>query len=165
MTEVEQKEAVASTWTSRRSFFTYAGWTLFLGTCLAFTAKLLSFTGFFFPKVLFEPSKKFPVGYPADFPDHSVTTLKARRVFVLREGNNFVAISMVCQHLGCAVHWTDEKGIFECPCHGSKYYKNGVNFAGPAPRPLFHFEMHVADDGKLMVDTSKIVERDSVLQI
>lgn len=163
--EVERKEAVGSTWTSRRSFFTYAGWTVFLGTCLAFTAKLLSFSGFFFPKVLFEPSKKFPVGYPADFPDHSVTTLKARRVFIIREGNNFSAISMVCQHLGCAVHWTEEKGIFECPCHGSKYYKDGVNFAGPAPRPLFHFNMYLSDDGKLMVDTSTIVERDTVLTI
>lgn len=165
MAEVEKTEAASSTWTSRRSFFTYAGWTIFLGTTLAFLAKTFSFTGFFFPKVLFEPSKKFPVGYPADFPDHSVITLKARRVFVVREGNNFSAISMVCQHLGCAVHWTEEKGIFECPCHGSKYYKDGVNFAGPAPRPLFHFDMHLSDDGKLMVNTSKIVERETVLTI
>lgn len=165
MAEVEKTEVTASTWTSRRGFFTYAGWTIFLGTTLAFMAKTFSFTGFFFPKVLFEPSKKFPVGYPADFPDRSVVTLKARRVFIVREGNNFSAISMVCQHLGCAVHWTEEKGIYECPCHGSKYYKDGVNFAGPAPRPLFHFDMHLSDDGKLMVDTSTIVERVTVLTI
>lgn len=165
MAEVEKAEITASTWTSRRGFFTYAGWTIFLGTTLAFMAKTFSFTGFFFPKVLFEPSKKFPVGYPADFPDHGVVTLKARRVFIVREGNNFSAISMVCQHLGCAVHWTEEKGIYECPCHGSKYYKDGVNFAGPAPRPLFHFDMHLSDDGKLMVDTSTIVERVTVLTI
>ncbi|MEK7369032.1 MAG: ubiquinol-cytochrome c reductase iron-sulfur subunit [Planctomycetota bacterium] len=165
MAEVEKTEVTASTWTSRRGFFTYAGWTIFLGTTLAFLAKTFSFTGFFFPKVLFEPSKKFPVGYPADFPDHSVVTLKARRVFIVREGNNFSAISMVCQHLGCAVHWTEEKGIYECPCHGSKYYKDGVNFAGPAPRPLFHFDMHLSDDGKLMVDTSTIVERVTMLTI
>ncbi|MEE9584172.1 MAG: ubiquinol-cytochrome c reductase iron-sulfur subunit [Candidatus Brocadiales bacterium] len=163
---VEDKEYVAgSTWTARRSFFTYAAWAIFLGTTLAFMAKMFSFTGFFFPKVLFEPSKKFPVGYPADFPDHSVVTIKARRVFVERDGNDFIAISMICQHLGCAVHWTEEKGVFECPCHGSKYYRDGVNFAGPAPRPLYHFGMHVSDDGKLIVDTSQIVERETVLTI
>jgi cytochrome b6-f complex iron-sulfur subunit len=164
--EEEKKEELGSTWTAgRRSFFAYAGWTLFLGATLAFMAKTFSFTGFFFPKVLFEPSKKFPVGYPADFQDHTVATIKARRVFVVRDGNNFSAISMICQHLGCAVHWTVEKGVFECPCHGSKYYRDGVNFAGPAPRPLFHFEMHVSDDGKLMVDTSTIVELETVLTI
>ncbi|HJO56242.1 MAG TPA: ubiquinol-cytochrome c reductase iron-sulfur subunit, partial [Candidatus Scalindua sp.] len=84
-------------------------------------------------------------------------TLKARKVFILREGNSFKAISVICQHLGCAVHWTKEKNIYECPCHGSKYYKNGVNFAGPAPRPLYHYEMSVDDNGKLVVNTEKIV--------
>ncbi|MEE9201410.1 MAG: ubiquinol-cytochrome c reductase iron-sulfur subunit [Candidatus Brocadiales bacterium] len=162
---LKDRETMGSTWVGRRSFFTYAGWTIFLGTTLAFVAKFGSFTGFFIPKVLFEPSKKFPVGYPADFPDHTVVTIKPRRVFIVREGSSFSAISMICQHLGCAVHWTEEKGIFECPCHGSKYYRNGVNFAGPAPRPLFHYEMHISDNGKLMVDTSQVVERETALTI
>ncbi|HHT9120901.1 MAG TPA: ubiquinol-cytochrome c reductase iron-sulfur subunit [Candidatus Hypogeohydataceae bacterium YC41] len=162
--EVEQKE-VASLW-SRRGFFALAGWAVFLGTVGAYLWRLFGTTsGFFFPKVLYEPSKIFAVGYPNDFPDHAVVTLKARRVFVVREGNGYQAISMVCQHLGCAVHWTEEKGIFECPCHGSKYYKDGVNFAGPAPRPLYHFQMNLADDGKLVVDTSTIIEREKKLLI
>ncbi|HHT9117833.1 MAG TPA: ubiquinol-cytochrome c reductase iron-sulfur subunit [Candidatus Hypogeohydataceae bacterium YC38] len=161
----EEEVSAGGIWTSRRSFFTLAGWALFLSTMGAYLWKLLSTTGFFFPRVLYEPSKKFLVGYPTDFPDHTVITLKARRVFVVREGNTFQAISMICQHLGCAVHWSEEKGIFECPCHGSKYYKDGVNFAGPAPRPLFHFQMNVSDDGKLIVDTSQVVELETKLLI
>lgn len=164
-TEVEKRKEIGGIWTSRRSFFTLAGWGIFLATVGAYMWKLLGTTGFFFPKVLYEPSKQFAVGYPQDFPDHAVITLKARRVFVVREGNSFQAISMICQHLGCAVHWTEEKGIFECPCHGSKYYKDGVNFAGPAPRPLYHFQVNLSDDGKLVVDTSQIVERDKKLVI
>ncbi len=160
-----EKKEVGGIWTARRDFFVWGGWSVFLAAVSAYLWKVLGTSGFFFPKVLYEPSKRFAVGYPQDFPDHAVVTLQARRVFVVREGSAFHAISMVCQHLGCAVHWTEEKGIYECPCHGSKYYKDGVNFAGPAPRPLYHFKMTLSDDGKLVVDTSQIVERSEKLVI
>jgi cytochrome b6-f complex iron-sulfur subunit len=156
----EEKEKTANLYTSKRDFFTLAGWAVLLVTGLIYTLKLLgpkSIGGFFFPKILFEPSPVFPVGFPADYAAGTVTTLKSRKIFVVREGNSFKAISVICQHLGCAVHWTKEKNIYECPCHGSKYYKNGVNFAGPAPRPLSHFEISLSEDGKLIVDTSKVV--------
>lgn len=165
MQQQPRRKEVGSVWIHRRSLFTTAGWGIFLATLVAYMWKLLGPTGFFFPKVLYEPSKRFAVGYPQDFPDHAVVALKARRIFIVREGNGFQAISMVCQHLGCAVHWSAEKGIFECPCHGSKYYKDGVNFAGPAPRPLYHFQMNISDSGKLVVDTSQIVERDKTLLV
>ncbi|MEK7359961.1 MAG: hypothetical protein AAB422_06265 [Planctomycetota bacterium] len=55
--------------------------------------------------------------------------------------------------------------MFECPCHGSKYYRNGVNFAGPAPRPLDHFEVVLDDAGKLVVDTSKVVPLETELVV
>jgi cytochrome b6-f complex iron-sulfur subunit len=159
--DVKEKEASSGNlYTSKRDFFTLAGWAVFLVTGLIYTLKLMGpkkIGGFFFPTVLFEPSPVFPVGLPVDYVPGTVTTLKARKIFLLREGNSFKAISVICQHLGCAVHWTKEKNIFECPCHGSKYYKNGVNFAGPAPRPLDHFEISLADDGKLIVNTEKKV--------
>ncbi|GAB63917.1 MAG: ubiquinol-cytochrome c reductase iron-sulfur subunit [Candidatus Jettenia sp.] len=142
---------------SRRNFLTVAGWGLFFATIGAYLSQILGYKGFFYPKVLFEPSPKFAVGEPKSFPENSVTTLKSRKIFVVRDGNSFKAISVVCQHLGCAVEFSKEKNIFECPCHGSKYYRNGVNFAGPAPRPLSHFEVVLSDSGKLVVDTSKIV--------
>jgi cytochrome b6-f complex iron-sulfur subunit len=159
--DVKEKEASSGNlYTSKRDFFTLAGWAVFLVTGLIYTLKLMGpkkIGGFFFPTVLFEPSPVFSVGLPVDYASGSITTLKTRKVFIVREGNSFKAISVICQHLGCAVHWTKEKNIFECPCHGSKYYKNGVNFAGPAPKPLYHYEMSLDDDGKLVVDTEKIV--------
>jgi len=159
--DVKEKEASSGNiWIGKRDFFTLAGWALFLVTSLIYTLKLMGpkkIGGFFFPTVLFEPSPIFSVGFPADYAPGTVTTLKARKVFVLREGDSFKVISVICQHLGCAVHWSKEKNIFECPCHGSKYYKNGVNFAGPAPKPLYHYDISVADDGKLVVNTEKIV--------
>ncbi len=156
----EKETSSGNLYVSKRDFFTLTGWAVFLVTGVIYTLKLMGpkfMGGFFFPKVLFEPSPIFPVGFPADYASGTVTTLKARKVFIVREGNSFKAISVICQHLGCAVHWTKEKNIYECPCHGSKYYKNGVNFAGPAPRPLSHFDVSLADDGKLVVNTEKIV--------
>ncbi len=161
----EKESTSGGIYTSRRSFFTMAGWGVFLMTMLAYAWETLGPKGFFFPKVLFEPSPVFPVGTPSDFAENTVTTLKSRKVFIVRDGNSFKAISVVCQHLGCAVHWTKEKNIFECPCHGSKYYRDGVNFAGPAPRPLYHFQLSLSDDGKLITDTRKIVPIETELTI
>ncbi len=148
---------------SRRNLLSLAGWGLFFATIGAYLSQILGYKGFFYPKVLFEPSPKFSVGEPKSFLENSVTTLKSRKIFVVRDGNSFKAISVVCQHLGCAVEFSKEKNIFECPCHGSKYYRNGVNFAGPAPRPLDHFEMILDDTGKLVVDTSKKVPLETEL--
>ncbi len=162
---IEEKEKIGSIYTSKRDFFTLAGWGVLLVTMLAYAWETLGPKGFFFPKVLFEPSPVFPVGFPSDFAVNTVTTLKSRKIFIVRDGNSFKAISVICQHLGCAVYWTKEKNIFECPCHGSKYYKNGVNFAGPAPRPLYHFQISLSDDGKLVVDTTQVVPIDTELVV
>jgi len=45
---------------------------------------------------------------------------------------------------------------FKCPCHGSGFYKSGMNFEGPAPRPLDRFKISVGEDGQLVVDKSKV---------
>jgi cytochrome b6-f complex iron-sulfur subunit len=63
------------------------------------------------------------------------------------------------------VEFSKEKNIFECPCHGSKYYRNGVNFAGPAPRPLDNYEMVLDDIGRLVVDKSKVVVTETELVV
>ncbi|MGQ3684203.1 MAG: QcrA and Rieske domain-containing protein [Candidatus Loosdrechtia sp.] len=159
-TKYDASESGESIWFpsfSRRNFLTLAGWGLFFATIGTYLLQIMGYKGFFYPKVLYEPSPKFAVGEPGNFPENSVTTLKLRKIFVVRDGNSFKAISVVCQHLGCAVEFSKEKNIFECPCHGSKYYRNGVNFAGPAPRPLDHYEVILAENGKLVVDTSKTV--------
>ena len=150
---------------SRRNILTLAGWGLFFATIGAYLSQIMVYKGFFYPKVLFEPSPRFSVGEPKSFLENSVTTLKSRKIFIVHDGNSFKALSVVCQHLGCAVEFSKEKNIFECPCHGSKYYRNGVNFAGPAPRPLDHFEVVLDDSGKLVVDTSKVVPLETELVV
>ena len=132
------------------------------------------------PDVLYEPSQRFKAGLPEQFPE-GATFLEDQRVYIFREQKTFYAISAVCQHLGCTVKLvnlnqpktvtiegrpTEERREFHCPCHGSKYYGNGVNYSGPAPRPLAWYRLAVSpDDGQLIVDLSDPVNRDFRLSV
>ncbi len=65
------------------------------------------------------------------------------------------ALSTTCTHLGCTPNWLEREQKFKCPCHGSGYFISGVNFEGPAPRPLERWALSVGDDGQLVVDKSR----------
>ena len=148
----------------RRGFFG-----LFLGSYLAFgfTALglthllwTLGFARFMFPNILTEPPTSFKVGPPGNFAPGSVETkFKAQfGVWVVNAMYNgaqiIFALKSVCTHLGCTPNWLEAEQKFKCPCHGSGFYKDGINFEGPAPRPLERYAVSVAADGQLEVDKS-----------
>lgn len=135
-----------------------------LGTVFAFwTAGLARFM---FPNILTEPPSRFKVGFPANFPAGMVETkFKAQfGVWVVNteyDGQpQIFALKSVCTHLGCTPNWLDAEQKFKCPCHGSGFYIDGVNFEGPAPRPLERYAIQVADDGQLEVDKSKTFQEE-----
>ena len=84
--------------------------------------------------VLSSPSKRFRVSLPQTLAAGEALTPVGRNVAVYRDEQGVYAISRVCTHLGCIVKPTAEG--FECPCHGSRYDRDGVVTKGPAPRPL-----------------------------
>ena len=49
-----------------------------------------------------------------------------------------------------------ERLQFKCPCHGSGYDSEGINFEGPAPRPMDRAHVQIAPDGQILVDVSKL---------
>jgi cytochrome b6-f complex iron-sulfur subunit len=55
---------------------------------------------------------------------------------------------------GLYPNWLQAEQKFKCPCHGSGYYITGVNFEGPAPRPLSGFHIILTDDGLIQIDES-----------
>ena len=63
------------------------------------------------------------------------------------------ALYMVCTHLGCLFKWVDANKRFECPCHGSKFTREGVYIEGPAPRSLDQFVIEVTQDGSVVAST------------
>lgn len=121
----------------------------------------LGLARYLFPNILTEPPSQFKVGFPTDFPPGTVTTkFKAQfGVWVVNaeyDGQQMItAIQSICTHLGCTPNWLEGEQKFKCPCHGSGFYKDGINFEGPAPRPLERFAIKIADDGQLEIDKSK----------
>lgn len=55
--------------------------------------------------------------------------------------NQLIAFSPWCTHLGCAYRWEQNRKEFSCPCHGSRFSKDGAVIAGPATRPLDRYEV------------------------
>lgn len=84
--------------------------------------------------VLPTPSKKFRVTLPETLPPGEAFVPPGRSVALFRDGEGVYAISIVCTHLGCIVKPTPEG--FQCPCHGSRFAKDGSVTKGPAPRAL-----------------------------
>ena len=117
---------------------------------------LLMFLRFFFPRALYEPNTIFNIGYPADFSiGIDQRYLMTNRAWVVREPDRIFVIVARCTHLGCTPEWKPAENKFKCPCHGSGYRLTGVNFEGPAPRPLERARIVLADDGQLLVDKSR----------
>jgi cytochrome b6-f complex iron-sulfur subunit len=64
------------------------------------------------------------------------------------------ALYMVCTHLGCLYKWEPSNNRFECPCHGSKFSREGFYIEGPAPRSLDQFIIKVVQDGSVVAETA-----------
>jgi cytochrome b6-f complex iron-sulfur subunit len=170
------RPAVAATvpGATRRSFFAAATGVLF-GSSLAigFTSLavthlmwLLGFARFMFPNILIEPPTRFKVGFPDSYSPGQVETkyIPQFGVWIVRyefDGQPMIyAIKSVCTHLGCTPNWLEAEQKFKCPCHGSGFYKDAINFEGPAPRPLERYAISVAEDGQLLVDKSRTFQQE-----
>ncbi len=152
--EEQRKDAARGTIWSRREFFSLAGWAGFLAS-LGLSA--LYFTRLLFPRVLFEPSPVFKAGSPSDYTVGEVSTkwVKDQRVWIVRDDEGIYVIFALCTHLGCTPRWLKSESKYKCPCHGSGFTKEGMNFEGPAPRPLERLKIALAPDGQIIIDKSK----------
>ena len=158
----------------------------FLGKALGITfgafagIQLISWLGFFYPKVSGGFGSKIDAGRVQDLKDQIFQSdgsvipafVPAARAYVLpfeQSGNSqfsdsgtvadgLVAVYQRCVHLGCRVPWCNTSQGFECPCHGSKYNMVGEYYAGPAPRNLDRFIVNVNSSGKFIIDTGSIIE-------
>jgi len=136
--------------------FSLAGWAAFVGTVTTGTVALVRL---FFPNVLSEPSATFRLGKPEDYAPGMVDERwkERHRVWVVRrEDGGIYVLSARCTHLGCTPNWLQGENKFKCPCHGSGFRRNGVNFEGPAPRPLDRFRVSLGAAGQLVVDSSVV---------
>ena len=135
----------------RRVIWTAVG--AFLTTCF------LMFLRFFLPRTLFEPPTGFRVGYPSDFGFGVDTKFQQQyRIWVVRNAERLFVIYARCTHLGCTPDWKPSENKFKCPCHGSGYTSEGINFEGPAPRPMDRAHVEIDASGQIVVDTARLYD-------
>ena len=112
---------------------------------------------FLSPNVLYEPSPVANVGKPDQFPLDSVTPNTAAGIYIVHAAEGIYALQAICTHLGCLTAWKPELGIIACPCHGSKFNRQGVKVDGPAPKPWPWLKVSLSDEGDLLVDRSTVI--------
>ncbi len=131
------------------------GWLAMAGTT---AVSGIAFGRFMMPNVLEEPDPKVrigPLSYFAQLPPGGVNNeTKLQGFWMIRVEDKLIALNIICTHLGCIPSWLPNDRKFKCPCHGSGFRQTGINFEGPAPRPLERFKINVID-GIVVVDRSK----------
>lgn len=92
---------------------------------------------------------------PELIPTEGVLEVAAARGYLTRVGDEVVALSWRCPHLGCKVPFCESSGQFECPCHGSVFNRVGEYRAGPSPRGMDRYAYEVSD-GFVVMDTGSV---------
>lgn len=120
---------------------------------------------FLSPNVLYEPSPIVNMGRPESYQPDSVTLDVDARIFIIHDKEGFFSLNAVCTHLGCLTAWKPEIDTIACPCHGSKFTREGVKKEGPAPKPLPWLKMWVSEEGDLMVDRSEEIRPQQFVRV
>lgn len=105
--------------------------------------------------VLPSPAKRFRVTLPESLAPGDAFVPPGRAVALVRDDLGVYAVSLVCTHLGCIVQPSSEG--FNCPCHGSRFAKDGAVTRGPAPVPLPWLEVVPLGGGEVLVDEGRTV--------
>jgi len=149
---------------TRRTFMmSWAGmaWGTFAAASGVGTVAMLRFM---MPNVLFEPPQQFKAGkledYEEDKPDERFKQDKKAWIVKLSKDwdgkKKLIALDVTCTHLGCTPNVLGSEQKFKCPCHGSGFRFTGINFEGPAPRPLERYRVYKDPvDGQIVVDKNK----------
>jgi cytochrome b6-f complex iron-sulfur subunit len=143
------------------SWFALA-WTSFTASMVAM---LLWTVRFMVPNTNNDPPNTFKADRPEDYALNEVVPYKDKNTWIVRAKDEngvdiLYALSTTCTHLGCTPNWLEEARKFKCPCHGSGFYITGVNFEGPAPRPLERWAIKRDADGRVLVDRGKKFQKE-----
>ena len=145
---------------NRREFFSYlsVAWITFSAAFAGLLGLAFRFT---YPNVNFEPEMDFLAGVPEDYDEGVDERWKKKYgVWIVKLEGRLFALSNICTHLGCIPNWLAAERKFKCPCHGSGYYSTGVNFEGPAPRPLERYKISMTAEGLIKVDKTKVFRQE-----
>jgi nitrite reductase/ring-hydroxylating ferredoxin subunit len=147
---------------SRRQFFSKLG----LGTLVAAVCGTALFA---YKYLSSDASDKSPpivnAGRLGRYPPDSVTLDRKAGIYLVHTPQGFYSLSAICTHRKCLTGWRPDLGIIVCPCHGSKFRRDGSMIEGPAPRPLPWLKTWLSTEGDLMVDRSVVLSARQLVRL
>ena len=129
---------------ARRHFVQWLLGTGLVATIVSFLYPVLRFI--VPPKVVNLGSETVVAGTVGELPLNSDKIFRFGNrpgILILTAQDKYIALSAVCTHLGCTVRYRKDRDLIWCPCHNGWYDLTGRNIAGPPPRPLERYEVHV----------------------
>lgn len=140
--------------TKRRTFLQrLAGWSMVAALVAAYGTLAAMAGRFLYPPrprgkqwLYIAETRRIPVGGAFAFRTPDGTPLNIAHLGAGEEAGDFVALSSVCPHLGCQVHWESLREEFVCPCHNGIFNAEGVPLSGPpadAGQDLARFPLRV----------------------
>lgn len=144
----------AATQPGRRSFLEWLLATLLVVTGATFVRPVLSYlsprkSGKGAHVLLGTDGRSIPYARLATEPTLVGMGVDGEPTIVVTYAGETRAFSAVCTHLGCLVKWEAAKAEFICPCHNGHFDANGINVAGPPPKPLKRFKVYATDKGEI----------------
>lgn len=138
---------------TRRDFLSNVG----IGAVvIAVGSGFVAFTRMLQPNVTTPAPGPVEIGAAEEYTVGTLTFVENARAYVGRDARGIYAIVAVCTHLGCTPRHEDN--VFVCPCHGSRFSREGQVVSGPATRALDRAFVGRAANGKLVVDRSQVVD-------
>jgi len=67
-------------------------------------------------------------------------------IVIRTPGGDIKAFTAICTHLDCTVQYRPDFQHIWCACHNGHYSLEGINIAGPPPRPLTPFKVNIKSD-------------------
>jgi len=163
VTELPQTPAEGGS--DRRSFLSGASTFVMCGGLAAGYGTLAAFAGrFVYPDKsrnlswqVVTPAEKIPPGESFRYQSPAgefITVTRKSGPLAANPSDDFLALSSVCPHLGCKVHWEAQNNRFFCPCHNGAFDPLGQPLAGPpkdAGQSLKRYEVRVDGNGIVQV--------------
>lgn len=99
------------------------------------------------------------IGRIEDVKPGEVYPYRNGKLYLVREADGaYLALSLKCTHLGCSIHWDEDKDKFICPCHSSEFDRHGDVLKPPAPHALDAYKV-VIEEGMVKVDLDNVIKR------
>ncbi len=95
------------------------------------------------------PPQRYPAGNQKDFLPGDRLHLPEIPALLIHTPDGFIALSLVCPHLGCVVE--EEGQEILCPCHGSRYSLTGDLLQGPSTQSLPRLPVEMDSQGNLFI--------------